>query len=141
MATYTYQENDEKIKAFASKFVSRLGDNSGPADQDYFDMIRLLFSMKRDGSLLDIGAGLGRVTQIAKEIMAETVALEPDQERWQQCHEATISPLSARYSDNFRLNISKTIPVRRLILLSSAWSFSMCPQPSVRTFSRMSRPC
>ena len=92
MTTYTYRENDDKIKAFASKFVSRIGDNSGPADQDYFDMIRLLFSMKRDGSLLDIGAGLGRVTQIAKEIMAETVALEPDLERWQQCHDGNHEP-------------------------------------------------
>jgi 2-polyprenyl-3-methyl-5-hydroxy-6-metoxy-1,4-benzoquinol methylase len=110
MATYTYQENDEKIKEFASKFVSRIGDNSGPADQDYFDMVRLLFSMKQDGSLLDIGAGLGRVTQIAKEIMAETVALEPDKERWQQCHAGSHQPPKCQVFRQFSSEYIKNNP-------------------------------
>lgn len=131
MATYTYQENDEKIEAFASKFVNRLGDNSGPADQDYFDMIRLLFSMKQGGSLLDIGAGLGRVTQIANEYMAETVALEPDLDRWRQCHEGNHQPPKCQVirqfsSDYLTDNPGKTFDVVVISMVIQHVSTTVC---------------
>jgi len=96
MADYVYKASDGELKGFADNFASRVGDNSGPHDQDYFDMVKLLLSIKREGSLLDIGAGLGRVTKIAKDIIAETIALEPDQQRWQECHAACHQPPQCR---------------------------------------------
>lgn len=88
MDKYSYNAKDKDLGRFAENFVSRLGDSSGHHEQDYFDMVRLLLSVKRHGSFLDIGAGIGRITSIAKDIVVETVALEPDEERWLQCYKA-----------------------------------------------------
>jgi len=96
MADYTYNAKDGDLKRFAENFASRVGDNSGPHEQDYLDMVKLLLSVKREGSLLDIGAGLGRVTTIAKDIIAETIALEPDRQRWQECHKTCHQPPRCR---------------------------------------------
>ncbi len=88
MAEYKYNSKDRDLRGFADNFVNRVGDGSGLHDRDYFDMIKMLLAMKREGSLLDIGAGVGRVTEFSRGIIAETIALEPDEIRWQACHKA-----------------------------------------------------
>jgi cyclopropane fatty-acyl-phospholipid synthase-like methyltransferase len=86
MKKYVYQHNDGEMKASAKFFQSRVGDRSGNYEEDYLDMVKLLLSLNQGGSVLDIGAGIGRITWLAKDIVAETVALEPDESRWSECH-------------------------------------------------------
>jgi SAM-dependent methyltransferase len=92
MTGYEYKAKDSDLRGFADNFENRIGDGSGPHDREYFDMIKMLLAMKHEGSLLDIGAGLGRVTDFSRNLIAETIALEPDEERWQACHKSYHQP-------------------------------------------------
>ncbi len=86
MAEYVYTFDDKALDRLEALFESRIGDNTGDAEQDFWDMVRLLLYVKSKGALLDIGAGIGRLTAIAKDIIGEIVALEPDESRWVECH-------------------------------------------------------
>ncbi len=92
MTGYKYKAIDSELRGFADNFENRIADGSGPHDRDYFDTIKMLLAMKHEGSLLDIGAGVGRVTYFSRHIIAETIALEPDEERWKACHKAYHQP-------------------------------------------------
>ncbi|MEH6591670.1 MAG: class I SAM-dependent methyltransferase [Halioglobus sp.] len=86
MTDYKYNLHDQKLDNYARGFESRVGDSSGDIEVDFFDSLRLLLEMKRDGAVIDIGAGTGRATVLAQGICREVVALEPDRERWQGTH-------------------------------------------------------
>jgi 2-polyprenyl-3-methyl-5-hydroxy-6-metoxy-1,4-benzoquinol methylase len=89
MSEYIYKHAEGAgFKPFNDNFENRLGDNSGLHEQEHFDNLEMLLAIKRGGSCLDVGAGLGRVTAVAREIVAEVVALEPDESRWRECHRA-----------------------------------------------------
>jgi ubiquinone/menaquinone biosynthesis C-methylase UbiE len=88
MPNYRYQFDDSALKRMAGNFESRIGVENENHEEDFFDMLRLLVALKAKGALMDVGAGIGRLTAQAKETVAEIVALEPDQERWQACYDS-----------------------------------------------------
>ena len=85
---YRYNADDNLMHEWALNFTSRLGDGTGDHEAAYLDMLNLLIELKRSGSLLDIGGGLGRVTALARGKIAEIVVLEPDVARFQHCYNA-----------------------------------------------------
>ncbi|MEZ5569502.1 MAG: class I SAM-dependent methyltransferase [Halioglobus sp.] len=87
MTTYVYHFNDD-LDRFSELFENRLGDRSGYHEQEFFDVLELVLALKRGGACIDVGAGMGRITARARELMTETVALEPDESRWRECHRA-----------------------------------------------------
>ena len=86
MSDYTYHFDDAAIDRFNEILENRLGDSSGFHEQEFFDTLNLLLAINRDGSCLDVGAGIGRITSIAKQTVSQVVALEPDESRWRECH-------------------------------------------------------
>lgn len=88
MPEYVYHFDDSAMKRFSENFESRIGDNSGYHEQEHLETVHMLLSLAHAGSCLDVGAGMGRITSIARDIVSETVALEPDQSRWRDCHDA-----------------------------------------------------
>jgi len=86
MSDYTYHFDDSAIDRFNAILENRLGDGSGFHEQEFFDTLSLLLALNRDGSCLDVGAGIGRITSIAREAISHIVALEPDESRWKECH-------------------------------------------------------
>lgn len=86
MSDYTYHFDDAAIDRFNEILENRIGDSSGFHEQDFFDTLDVLLAVNRDGSCLDVGAGVGRITSIAREIVSDVVALEPDETRWVECH-------------------------------------------------------
>lgn len=86
MSNYIYHFDDAAMQRFSENFESRLGDNTGYHEQEHFEAIDMLLAMNRHGSCLDVGAGVGRMTSLAKERVTEVVALEPDESRWRDCH-------------------------------------------------------
>jgi SAM-dependent methyltransferase len=87
MSDYVYNFADQAIKGFNTHFETRVGDNTAHHSSCYFDLLTLLLRIYQQGSVLDIGAGVGRATRIARQISREVVALEPDHARWSLCHE------------------------------------------------------
>jgi 2-polyprenyl-3-methyl-5-hydroxy-6-metoxy-1,4-benzoquinol methylase len=83
---YIYTFDDKALDKLDALFESRIDDNTGDAEKDFWDMAKLLLCIKSKGAVLDIGAGIGRLTSIAKGIVREIVALEPDESRWILCH-------------------------------------------------------
>ncbi|GAB5450765.1 MAG: hypothetical protein Hals2KO_10930 [Halioglobus sp.] len=88
MSEYVYHFDDSAMKRFSENFECRIGDNSGYHEQEHFDKLHMLFCMNRNGSMLDVGAGMGRITAVARDMVKEVVALEPDESRWADCHKA-----------------------------------------------------
>ncbi len=88
MKKYVYHFDDGKLDPFSNSLDNRIGDTTSHHEHDYLELICTLLSVYREGAILDVGAGVGRVTSVARERAAEVVALEPDEERWQICHEA-----------------------------------------------------
>jgi cyclopropane fatty-acyl-phospholipid synthase-like methyltransferase len=84
---YVYTFDDLALERLSGLFESRIGESDGDSEQDFWDMLKLLLYLKSNGVLLDIGAGVGRVTAVAKGIVRETIALEPDRSRWRMCHQ------------------------------------------------------
>ena len=62
MSDYTYHFDDAAIDRFNEILENRLGDSSGFHEQEFFDTLHLLLALNRDGSCLDVGAGIGRIT-------------------------------------------------------------------------------
>ncbi len=81
MAEYVYQDKEEQMLKFEALLTSRIGDETGHHEAAHTDTIKLLASALSSGSMLDIGCGMGRMTEMAADIMAEVVALEPDVDR------------------------------------------------------------
>lgn len=92
MTEYVYHSRDDELESLEECFESRIGDNSGHHEEEYFDILKLLIAMNNGGSLLDIGAGFGRVTRLAQSGIAESIALEPDVNRWRQSHAVYHNP-------------------------------------------------
>jgi 2-polyprenyl-3-methyl-5-hydroxy-6-metoxy-1,4-benzoquinol methylase len=88
MSDYKYTSEDSELAGYAGKFHSRIGTNGGNHEADYFETVQMLAAIYRDGSLLDIGAGVGRLTGLVSGVIKETVALEPDRGRWEICRKA-----------------------------------------------------
>ncbi|MEZ5571582.1 MAG: class I SAM-dependent methyltransferase [Halioglobus sp.] len=78
MANYVYKDNESMMPTLAAMLTSRIGDETGDHEAVYLDTIYLLASAFSAGSMIDIGCGRGRVTEIVAKRMAEVVALEPD---------------------------------------------------------------
>ena len=96
MAEYVYTFDDKSLDKLSHLFESRIDDNTGHAEKDFWDMAKLLLCIKSEGALLDIGAGIGRLTSIAKDTISEIVALEPDESRWIECHREHHQPPQCR---------------------------------------------
>lgn len=64
---YTYHFDDAAIDRFNEVLENRIGDSSGFHEEDFFDTLDLLLALNRDGSCLDVGAGVGRITSIARD--------------------------------------------------------------------------
>ena len=86
MPDYTYHFDDSAIDRFNEILENRLGDSTGFHEQDFFDTLDILLAINRNGSCLDVGAGIGRITSVARDVVANVVALEPDESRWIDCH-------------------------------------------------------
>ncbi len=89
MADYTYTGSDNELADWSRRYLtSRIGDGTGDHEEAYFNTLRLIMALRRGGSLLDIGAGFGRVVELATPMMQRVVALEPDIDRfrWTRDH-------------------------------------------------------
>lgn len=83
MTNYTYNDNDLTMPILSEKFSSRIGDSSGHHEEAFHNMILLLAHAYSDGSVADVGCGMGRTTQAIAPIVKEVVSLEPDVTRWE----------------------------------------------------------
>ncbi len=92
MSDYIYNADDDTMDEWAMNFTNRMGDGNGDHEIAYLDMLGLLIDLNRNGSMIDIGCGLGRITEIARGKISEIVALEPDHSRYQDCYQRFHSP-------------------------------------------------
>lgn len=109
---YQYNADDKLMHKWALNFTNRMGDGTGDHEIAYLDMLNLLIELKRDGAMMDIGGGLGRVTEMATGKISEIVVLEPDLKRFEYCHRAfhdppTIQVLNQLSSTYIRKNPEK----------------------------------
>ncbi len=89
---YIYNATDDALSEWALNFTNRMGDGNGDHEIAYLDILKLLIELKRNGSLMDIGCGLGRVTEIARGRITRIVALEPDNARYLDCKKRFHAP-------------------------------------------------
>ncbi len=87
---YRYNETDDDLALWGRNFTSRIGE--GDHEQAYLDALNLIFELRRGGSLIEIGAGFGRIVAMAAPKMATVLGLEPDFERFRYCHETHHDP-------------------------------------------------
>lgn len=78
MTNYIYNDKEESMPTLSAMLTSRLGDGSGDHEAAYLDTIKLLVAVFSSGSMIDIGAGRGRISEAAAGKISEIVALEPD---------------------------------------------------------------
>jgi SAM-dependent methyltransferase len=90
MTKYTYNDNDLTMPSFSKKFSSRIGDGSGHHEEAFHDMIQILAQALSEGSLIDVGSGMGRTTLAVSPIVKEVVSLEPDASRWNYTRELVL---------------------------------------------------
>ena len=88
MNDYVYKDNESGMPKLSAMLTSRMGDGSGNHEAAYLDTINLLVAAFSGGSMLDIGCGMGRITQAAAGRVSELVALEPDAARCNWTREA-----------------------------------------------------
>jgi 2-polyprenyl-3-methyl-5-hydroxy-6-metoxy-1,4-benzoquinol methylase len=81
MSEYVYNYDDVSTAALDAQFSNRIGDGSGDHEAEYLNALKLLAAAQGSGSMVDIGCGVGRCTEITAALMAEVVALEPDEIR------------------------------------------------------------
>lgn len=98
---YKYNETDESLDQWGKLFTNRLGAGDGDHEAEYLDILKLLIAVNRNGSMLDIGAGLGRVTAMAAGQVKELVALEPDRDRYQYTYDNFHTPPSCSVHNTF----------------------------------------
>ena len=96
MKDSVYHFDDRDVDKLANVLESRIGDNSGDHEEEFHDIVKFLLSSRCNGSVLDVGAGIGRISALAKTIIRETVALEPDESRWKDCHHNHHQPPSCQ---------------------------------------------
>lgn len=128
---YKYNETDDSLDEWAKLFTNRLDDGDGDHEAEYLDALKLLIAMNRNGSVLDIGAGLGRVTAMAAGQVKELVALEPDTDRYQYTYDRFHSPpaclvYNAFASDYIRNNPGKTFDLVVLGMVLQHVSTGVC---------------
>jgi 2-polyprenyl-3-methyl-5-hydroxy-6-metoxy-1,4-benzoquinol methylase len=75
---YIYKDNDTSMPTLSAMLTSRMGDETGNHEAAHLDTINLLVSVFSSGSMLDIGCGMGRITEASAGKIKELVALEPD---------------------------------------------------------------
>ena len=78
MTDYVYRDNEATMPTLSAMLTSREGDETGDHEENYLRTINLLTSALSTGSIIDIGCGMGRVTEAVAGNIAEVVALEPD---------------------------------------------------------------
>ncbi len=78
MKNYIYNDKEESMPTLSAMLTSRLGDGTGDHEAVYLDTIKILVAVLSSGSMIDIGAGRGRITEAAAGKIREIVALEPD---------------------------------------------------------------
>lgn len=78
MKNYIYKDKEETMPTLSAMLTSRLGDGTGDHEAVYLDTIRILVAAFGSGSMIDIGAGRGRISEAAAGKIREIVALEPD---------------------------------------------------------------
>src|SRR5690606_21608468 len=105
-----YNETDDSLDEWAKLFTNRLDDGDGDHEAEYLDALKLLIAMNRNGSMLDVGAGLGRVTAMAAGRVRELVALEPDRDRCQYTYDRFHSPPSCSVYNTFSSNYIQDNP-------------------------------
>lgn len=128
---YKYHETDDSLDEWAKLFTNRLDAGDGDHEAEYLDVLKLLIAMNRNGSMLDIGAGLGRVTAMAAGQVKELVALEPDTDRYQSTYGLFHSPPSccvynAFSSEYIQNNPGKTFDVVVLGMVLQHVSTRVC---------------
>lgn len=88
MAAYRYNARDDDLAAWNKGFTSRIGDGLGDPEEEYLSTLRLVVGCRPRARLVDIGCGLGRVVGLVHEDVESIVGLEPDPERFADCHAA-----------------------------------------------------
>jgi SAM-dependent methyltransferase len=78
MSQYIYNDKEEAMPTLSAMLTSRLGDGTGNHEAVYLDTIKMLVAAFSSGSMIDIGAGRGRISEGAAGQIREIVALEPD---------------------------------------------------------------
>ncbi|MEM9705499.1 MAG: class I SAM-dependent methyltransferase [Pseudomonadota bacterium] len=101
MSDYVYNSSDASLKTFRALFTSRIGDRSGSHDQDFIEILELVLALKAGGSVIDVGAGHGRMTPLCLEHMETVVALEPDAARCAALKNAFHDPPKCTVSPEF----------------------------------------
>jgi 2-polyprenyl-3-methyl-5-hydroxy-6-metoxy-1,4-benzoquinol methylase len=86
-AEYKYNATDDHLDLWAANFTSRLDDGQGNHEQAYLDALKLIFELKREGALLEIGSGFGRIVELAIGRVSRVVGLEPDLDRFSLCRD------------------------------------------------------
>lgn len=71
----------------SEKYTSRIGDGSGHHEEAFHNIVLLLAHACSDGSVADVGCGMGRTTHAIAPIVKELVSLEPDVTRWEYTRE------------------------------------------------------
>lgn len=83
---YTYNANDDAIARWHASFTSREGDGRGDCEETYLGAVTSAAACKAGGAFLDIGSGYGRIIDLVKPYAATLIGLEPDRERFSDCH-------------------------------------------------------
>lgn len=83
---YTYNANDDAIARWHASFTSREGDCRGDCEEVYLGALKSAAACKAGGDFLDIGSGYGRIIDLVKSYPTTVVGLEPDLERFSDCH-------------------------------------------------------
>lgn len=78
MTNYIYNDKEESMPTLSAMLSSRLGDGTGDHEAVHLDTIKIMVAAFSSGSMIDIGAGRGRISEAAAGKIREIVALEPD---------------------------------------------------------------
>ena len=114
---YQYNADDDLMHKWAMNFTNRMDDGSGDHEAAYLDMLNLLIALKRKGAMLDIGGGLGRVTEMALGKISEIVVLEPDFKRFEHCHRAFHDPPTTQVLNQLSSSYIHDNPEKRFDLV------------------------
>lgn len=132
LTKYVYNDDESMMPTLSAMLTSRMGDGTGKHEAAYLNTIELLINAFRAGSMIDIGCGMGRITQLGAGKIVELVALEPDAARCNWTRELVpdipgVSVLELATSDFIAQNPDKTFDLSVLGMVLQHMPTNYCP--------------